>query len=310
MLGIYNYNKEGYKAILVDTNTNTPLKKLKKVTAGWAFASNIKRENSNYSKAKTVRIDDEWDGVAEGVSDSPSAIISVPSKYTVGERFSFMNQLIKMTIEADNNACIVCGPAGIGKTFQVMDNLQKAGKKPGIDYTVTKGHLSPLALYALMHDNRDKTLIFDDCDSIFKNDISENLLKAALDSYDRRTICWNSRLMGTGIMEGYDSEFDFTGKIIFISNMSQSQMNPALVSRAMVLDLNMSKADVMEHIENLNPVINRMVPKKTRDEVMTFLKDNVDQIKDMNLRTLMKVTKLAQSITDWQGIAHFMVTGA
>lgn len=313
MLGIYDYTKEkGFKAILVDTDTNSPLKKLRKVTAGWQIAAQVKKTNPKYRKVGTVRMAEEFEGeVLDSVSSGAgTAQITVPSKYTIGQRFGFMNDLIKMVLARSANACIVCGPGGIGKTYSVLENLVRDEQREGHDYVIFKGHMSPMALYMSLYDNRDKTIVFDDCDSVMKNEISENLLKAALDTYERRIISWNSRAM-QALADEYDDTFEFTGRVIFISNMSQDNMNQALVSRSMVLDLNMTRADICDHIVNLAP---RMVGEAdVREDCLEFIEEHKETIRDLNLRTLLKVAKIRRAAKnpktnaeDWRGMAHFM----
>lgn len=45
-----------------------------------------------------------------------------------------------------------------------------------------------MGLYMALFINRDKLIVFDDCDSVFGNIDSVNILKAALDSYDTRMV--------------------------------------------------------------------------------------------------------------------------
>jgi hypothetical protein len=316
MLGIFDYTKEkGFKAVLVDTETNTPLVKLRKVTEGWARATAIKKTNPKYKGIGTVRCSEEFEGeVTDQVSaGGNTATITVPSKYTISQRFTFMNDLIKMVLNRSASACIVCGPGGIGKTYSVLENLVRDEQREGLDYVIFKGHMSPMALFMALYDNRDKTVVFDDCDSVLKNEISENLLKAALDTYEKRILSWNSRAM-QALSDEYEETFEFTGRVIFISNLSQDRINQALVSRSMVLDLNMTRADICEHIVNLAP---RMVgDDKVRKDCLNFIDKNKETIRDLNLRTLLKVAKIRRAadnpgtkVKDWQGMAAFLCCG-
>jgi hypothetical protein len=67
-----------------------------------------------------------------------------------------------------------------------------AGKK--LRFNVIKGAMTALGLYAQLYKYSDKknVLIFDDCDSVFADELALNILKAALDSGKTRKICWNS----------------------------------------------------------------------------------------------------------------------
>ena len=87
---------------------------------------------------------------------------------------------------------------------------------------VVKGYATPKALYGTLWEHRDKTIIFDDCDSVLKDAVSLNLLKGALDSYDKRTISW---LQKGFIEDNLPNSFEFQGNIIFISNMSSDKLD-------------------------------------------------------------------------------------
>ena len=101
---------------------------------------------------------------------------------------------------------------GIGKTFIVRERLAQHGLEEGDGYILITTHITPGGLYCLLHDHQRQTIVFDDCDSVFANEQSVNLLKAALDSYETRKICWPS--MGNkSLPEGYEDSFEFEGNI-------------------------------------------------------------------------------------------------
>ena len=94
--------------------------------------------------------------------------------------------------------------------------------------------------------DKDQIVIFDDCDSVLQDKVAVNILKAALDSYDKRTISW---LQKGFIDDGLPNSFEFQGNVIFISNMSSDKIDQAVKSRSMTIDLSMSIDDKIENIE-------------------------------------------------------------
>jgi hypothetical protein len=57
-------------------------------------------------------------------------------------------------------------------------------------FTQIKGFSTAKNMFRTLYENNGSTIIFDDCDSILKDAIAINILKAALDSYDKRVITW------------------------------------------------------------------------------------------------------------------------
>jgi len=51
-----------------------------------------------------------------------------------------------------------------------------------------KGKSSPFGLYSTLYMNRNKLIVFDDMDSVFKDTDTVNMLKAALDSTGENTV--------------------------------------------------------------------------------------------------------------------------
>jgi len=65
---------------------------------------------------------------------------------------------------------------------------------------------------------KGSVIVFDDCDTVLFDDLSLNILKAALDSGKKRIIQWNteSRVLDR---EGIPDKFEFEGAVIFITNV-------------------------------------------------------------------------------------------
>ena len=122
----------------------------------------------------------------------------------IRERFDILHEMTKATVAGDIRAMIVSGPPGVGKSFGVEQEIEKAtlfdkmaGKR--LRAEVVKGSATPIGLYQTLYKYSDSNcvVVFDDCDSILLDDVALNLLKGALDSGKKRKISWlaDSRIL-------------------------------------------------------------------------------------------------------------------
>ena len=229
------------------------------------------------------------------------------SKFEINKRFDFMNQLTNMVIKGETPSLIITGEAGVGKTYTVLNALKAAGLKPNLDYVIIKGMSTPKGMYRVLYENSGKLVIFDDCDSVLKDPVSLNILKGALDSYDTRVIHWLSERESD-----LPSSFVFDGRIIFISNYPKERMNPALISRSILVDVSMTTNEKIERIQKILPEIgpeNASMEAKT--DSLDLMIDLQKEAFDFNLRTFLRILKVRTSNNvngSWRELAEYMVT--
>ena len=89
----------------------------------------------------------------------------------IKERFSILDEMSKACIVGDIRAMIVTGPPGVGKSFGVTRQMEKASlfdqvKGNKLRYEIVKGTMSAIGLFALLYkySDRKNVLVFDDCD--------------------------------------------------------------------------------------------------------------------------------------------------
>jgi len=152
----------------------------------------------------------------------------------IRERFDILHEMTKATVSGDIRAMIVSGPPGVGKSFGVEQEIDKAtmfdklaGKR--LRAEVVKGSATPIGLYQTLYKYSDANcvVVFDDCDSILLDDVALNLLKGALDSGKKRTISWLSESSALR-REGIPDRFEFKGSVIFITNLKFDKMKSGL----------------------------------------------------------------------------------
>jgi len=131
-------------------------------------------------------------------------------KFSINERFGFLVDFVRMIADRSAPSLIITGGGGLGKTYTVVSTLMGTGLEDSADlvgmgsdsaidvvrsqrlFTVIKGYSTAKGLYRTLYENRNRIIVFDDCDSVLKDPVAVNLLKGALDSYDRRVISWNA----------------------------------------------------------------------------------------------------------------------
>jgi len=230
----------------------------------------------------------------------------VVQKFDIKKRYQFMEQLVDMVIDDHQKSLIITGEPGTGKTFTVTKQINSAGLKESVDYAVFKGFCTPKALYRALYENQDKLIIFDDCDSVLKNEICSNILKAALDSYERRVIHWRSEKKGD---DDLPQEFEFFGKVIFISNMSKRNLDDAIISRSMVIDVTMTMKEKIERMEEILPELTKSkVVGKDSLELLIDLQEDCDNFNIRSLLQIISVRETAKKNKNWKELATYMTT--
>jgi|SaaInlStandDraft_4_1057021.scaffolds.fasta_scaffold07372_1 hypothetical protein len=247
-----------------------------------------------------------------GVSEAPIVAPAKPleplqSEFPINQRFGFLEKFTNMVLDGDTASIIVTGEGGLGKSHTIMEALNGRGWHNEFDYFLVKGYATPKALYATLWENRKKTLIFDDCDSVLKDPTAVNLLKGALDSYDTRTISWLSKGF---IDDGLPDSFEFEGNVIFISNMKAEKIDKAIRSRSITIDLTMTMEDKLERMEFILPNILTDFSDDLKTEGLNFIKEHAEEARELNMRTLMKVIKVAHAYgeEDWYDAAKYLLT--
>jgi hypothetical protein len=243
-------------------------------------------------------------------------------EFPINQRFDFVGKIVDMIAKRITPSVVITGEGGLGKTHTVIESLERAGLRNVTDliadvdigsvetdetmFVVIKGYSTPKGLFKLLYEHRNATVVFDDCDSILKDPDALNLLKGALDSYDKRYITWNTSFSDDNI----PSMFQFTGGVIFVSNLTQDKINQAIRSRSMCVDLSMTvdqKIDRMEFIVNRDNFL-PSVPSVMKFEAFEFLKTNRNEAREINLRTLINVAKIRQAgDRDWEQLAKYML---
>lgn len=230
-------------------------------------------------------------------------------KFSINKRFSFLEKSVAMVATGIQNSVIICGAGGLGKSYTVLKTLKNLGYDESGEghrsFKVVKGFSTAKGLYRLLYENNDKILVLDDCDSVWKDNNSLNLLKSALDSYETRVISWNSERMD----EDLPSSFLYTGKVIFITNLSESQLDQAVRSRCLFIDVSMSRDDIIERMKVITSSDEFLpgISDDSKRKAIQFIEKNIKIIRNISLRTLVNITKIAETGSDdWEEMATYI----
>lgn len=241
----------------------------------------------------------------------------------IRERFDILDQMAEGTTTGAVRAMIVSGPPGVGKSYGVEKVLEQASLFDKMAnrknrFEVVKGAMSALGLYAKLYKFSDEgnVLVFDDCDSILLDDLSLNILKAALDSSKKRYISWNtdSNMLGR---EGIPDRFEFKGSVIFITNIKFEHVRSkklkdhldALESRCHYLDLTMdTQRDKFLRIKQI--VRDGMLDsydfeEHAAQEIVDYMWEMKARLRELSLRTVLKIADLRKmSEHNWKRLAE------
>lgn len=245
---------------------------------------------------------------------------------TVDERFEFIKRFTAGVVGGKFLSFILVGDPGLGKSHSVIQTLKdndlieiEPAQAPALptgsntkllkklfkdhnivdvephaygDYIVIKGYSTPKALYRTLYENNGKIIIFDDCDGAFKHADAANILKGALDGGGKeRFISWGSEKRGDNDVP---QRFEFTGRVIFISNLALEDFPQAILSRAVHVDISMTVAEKIDRIATV--MAKRATPEA--EDVIRLVKQHGHRFKELSIRTAMLILDIRTTEDD------------
>ena len=229
--------------------------------------------------------------------------VATSTDFSVNERFDFLTNLTSMVINNITPSLLVTGAGGLGKTHSVTTTI-KDNDLEDKDYLFIKGYSTARGLYNTLFDNNGKLIIFDDCDSVLEDKVALNILKSALDSYETRTITWSAKMTKADV---YPQSFNFTGRIIFISNKDKSKIDAAVRTRSLTVDLSMTPDEKIERMEYILPNILPEYDLKVKKDALKLLSEFKDS-DNLSMRSLIMVSKIRDTYeTSWRDLATYMI---
>ncbi len=293
------------------------------------------RKASKFNITSVVEVDAENQPKAavtlpDGTTAAAAPLITIEAEFPINERFAILEDYVHMVARSKKPSAMVVGSGGLGKSFTVMKVIKQQGltnigewlERAEIGakfeagrmtaFQVVKGFSTAKGLYRTLYEAKNQLIIFDDCDSVLRDPVAANLLKAALDSYDRRVVTWASEGF---IDDGLPRSFEFTGGVIFISNLPMSKIPQALRSRSSCVDVSMTRTEVVERMRVIVSSQDFM-PEFDLDiklDAMEFVAEHAFHplVTDLNLRSLVNVIQAREDKPDtWRRMALYEMASA
>ena len=184
-------------------------------------------------------------------------------RLTFEQQLDDMRQAVRLLSRNVTNAVFIGGRGGVGKTFNVEEVLDEMGLQDGDGYFKNAGSISAAGLYRLLFKHRNELIMFDDSDNVFGDQEARNILKGATDTKKVRKLAWSKQsgdIVPADEFSDDDEEagrvpsfFEFTGKIIFISNLPTDKLDPdgALRTRGILIDIDPTDEEVYDLMEKI-----------------------------------------------------------
>ena len=278
-------------------------------------------EKSLYDKQINATIDITEAAAAK--KPKPSVASDNKRMKEIEERFEILEEMTGALKSGNIRALIVTGPPGVGKSYGVEKVLEEQSLFEDIGgksrkFEVVKGAMTALGLYCKLFRFAEagSVLVFDDCDTVFFDDLSLNILKAALDSGKKRRICWNADSSKLA-QEGIPDSFNFEGSICFITNLKFEHIKSkklqdhlaALQSRCHYLDLTLdTMRDKLLRIKQIarkgDLFQGYKFSKKDEKEVLDFMYKNKNKFREVSLRMALKIGDLKKISKKWKALAE------
>lgn len=237
---------------------------------------------------------------------------------------------------------IVSGDSGLGKTVQVKNALEEClgpesserqffveeDLPEGVIYDTLSQEeemetepyslewkegptkIPPQQLYIFLYKENGKVLLFDDADSLIDEPKNFDILKKVLDNKRVRTVGYGSKpiILKKASANGNDviipNSFQFSGRIIVVTNKNFSKIDTALKSRSLVVEVDLSSKECLKRVERLLPELLIDDPRVTnviKKEVLDYLLSISDLFNKIDLRTVeQSILEYFRSPSNWK----------
>lgn len=233
------------------------------------------------------------------------------------ERISFEMQLedlynlVQATALGATNACFVAGKGGVGKTHTVEKALNDLGKTDGNGYFKITGSSSPIGMYMTLFKNRNGIVLFDDSDSALDSQEGRNLIKAATDTKKVRKMVWmkkSSMIVDPDSIDEDDEEsdkipsyYEFTGRVIFISNLKIDKLDPdgALRTRGFMVNIDPTDMEIVDFMKKICHTVELedglQLSQADREDVIEMIRENP---RNLSLRKMVRALNIRATMPD------------
>lgn len=233
---------------------------------------------------------------------------------SLNEKIEMLRMGVRAVTRGYKTSRLIMGSVGIGKSFAVVDELQKEG----VPFThITGGIKDAQALYVTLckYNDPNMIIVFDDVNDIIRKKLNVEILRAAVTNEPVRRITYFDQTMlivqGT---KSFKPTLDFQSKVILITNIPKNKIDPAIVSRTSPIEIIVSPAEIAPYIEdNLENAPPAKVPVEWKYEAWHYITKEigVNKVKRLDFRVFEDVmlwvcaSKDPDAVsTDWKKYAY------
>jgi len=217
---------------------------------------------------------------------------------------------------------VVNGPTGSGKTEFVKKVLKAYAKKTP---TYNSGTLSAVMLFKLLYENRRKgdILAIDDTDSIFESVEAVEVLKAALDTQEKKSVEWTKYSTALS-REGIPTTFAYEGKVIIVTNRhcvrnplgAKNKIDRMLLplwSRVMYFAAGLptrqweiQSIKMFQKNDEIRCFGEKNIDQKAQKQIIAFIDEQQDEFHDVNFRLVSQICDLYNAFPNNVWKSHAM----
>ena len=182
-------------------------------------------------------------------------------------------------------------------TYDVRATLNQFNKK----YQYYKGNTTSAGLYELLFRYRKELIVLDDMDDALIDKSSRDILKAVLDTGEERVVSrkvkgyyypddkTDEEIDDIYIKTGkLPNQFSFVGKVIFITNLKEEEIDPVIFTRVVSIDVDLTQKQIIQRIKKIMPSMLPKIPMDMKEEtleLMIGLLDTYVEKAPLNLRS-------------------------
>jgi hypothetical protein len=232
--------------------------------------------------------------------------------------FKTLDRMTGRMIMGGVRSLVVSGSPGIGKTHNIQLALANAKESGQIQFKQLKGETRATGIYRALYNNRMKNniLSIDDTDSVFDDEVSMNILKAALDSSPRREISWGSeKIFKDEFGNILPNNFLYEGSVIFATNKdlyrlagSNKAMGvhlKALCDRSYYIDMHFRTnreliIRIKDVLSNSDMGLGLGLKKGDVDTIIKFIDRHQSKIQNISLRMVEKLAGILKTSVNVQ----------
>ena len=187
------------------------------------------------------------------------------------------------------NMLVICSRGGLGKSEAARRTLNTE------DIVYIGGHVTPLKLYELLYNGRDKPVVFDEIDELIANPSHIALLKQLCETRKVKRIMWSSTDPRAAEIDGGAGYFHTQSHVLMLCNAFDVFIANAVALR--------TRAMLVRFMPTSHEILAKLQTYATDDEIVLFLKEFHGAIEDFNLRTYVQLEDLKNAGLNWKRYA-------